>query len=38
MVEIKIMLDIKKIRESEQEVRQGLKNRGADTAIIEIPS
>jgi len=29
------MLDIKRIRENEQEVRQGLKNRGADTAAID---
>jgi len=29
------MLDIRRIRESEQEVRQGLKNRGADTTAID---
>lgn len=29
------MLDIKRIRENEQEVRQGLKNRGADTSAID---
>ena len=29
------MLDIKRIRENEKEVRQGLKNRGADTTAID---
>ncbi|MDD4868922.1 MAG: serine--tRNA ligase [Kiritimatiellae bacterium] len=29
------MLDIKKIRENEQEVRQGLKNRNTDTTVID---
>jgi seryl-tRNA synthetase len=29
------MLDIKRIRENEEEVRQGLKNRGADTSALD---